>query len=85
MYTHGLNCDGGVESLQKQAQEANISLKETTVKVKHGYVGKPKGAAQIAAETGFIGLDGSLFIGRNYSMNVTSIKDPVRKWLQWIR
>ena len=42
-------------------------------------MGKPKGAAQITAEIGFIALDGLLTNGRKYYMNWTSIKDTVTK------
>jgi len=50
-------------------------LKEITGKVKPGYVGKPKGAAQIAAERGFISLDGLLENGKKY-INITLILIP---------
>ena len=75
----GLNSDGNAKALKIRAVEANIPIEVTTPKVIPGYVGKAKGAAQIAAERGFIGLDGLLSNGKKYSMNGTSTKDPVTK------
>ena len=42
-----------------------------------GYVGKPKGASQIACERGFIDLNGKLPNGRKMTMNGSSVKDGV--------
>ena len=75
----GLNSDGDVELLRKQAEEANILIKEITPKLIPGYIGKAKGAAKITAERGFIGLDELLSDGRKDSMNANSTKDPLTK------
>ena len=58
MEEKGLNTDGKVEQLKQRATEANIPISETTGKLIPGYIGKAKGALQIAAERGFISLDG---------------------------
>ena len=75
----GLNSDGNVKTLKARATEAGLPLTETTSKIIPGYVGKPKGAAQIAAERGFINLDGKLHNGKKYSMHGASTKDPITK------
>ena len=72
-----LNSDGKVDALRKRAADANIAIKETTGKIIPGYVGKPKGAAQIACERGFIDLSGNMVNGKKYSMNGKSMKDEV--------
>ena len=47
-----------------------IPLKETIPKVIPGYVDKARGAAQIAAERGFVGLDGLIQNGKKHSMKL---------------
>ena len=79
MEDRGLNSDGDVKSLRARAVTANLPIKEITPNVIPGYVGKPKGALQIAAERGFIDIDGILTNGNKYSMNGTSFKDPATK------
>ena len=56
----GLNSDDDVKTLIFRATEANITISRTSGKVISGYIGKPKGAAQITAEQGFNRLDGTL-------------------------
>jgi len=74
--TDGLNSNGSVKSLRKRAEEASIPIKQTTQKLILEYVGKAKGAVQVTAERGFIGLDGLLTNRRKYSINRNSITDP---------
>eukprot|EP00555_Chaetoceros_dichaeta_P003542 CAMPEP_0198253148 /NCGR_PEP_ID=MMETSP1447-20131203/3605_1 /TAXON_ID=420782 /ORGANISM="Chaetoceros dichaeta, Strain CCMP1751" /LENGTH=91 /DNA_ID=CAMNT_0043938691 /DNA_START=117 /DNA_END=392 /DNA_ORIENTATION=+ len=50
-------------------------LEETISKISPGYVGKPKGAAQVACKRGFIDLDGKLPSGDKRTLNGTSVKD----------
>ena len=71
----GLNTDGKVGQLKQRATEANIPFSQTTGKTIPGYIGKAKGALQIAAERGFISLDGKLADGKKASMRGTSKKD----------
>ena len=71
----GYNGEGKVADLQKQAKDADIPLTETNGKIIEGYIGKPKGAAQISCERGFLNLEGKLPNGTKCSMNGTSSKD----------
>ena len=71
----GINSDGNVKVLRQRAIEANLPLEETISKIIPGYVGKPKGAAQVACERGFIDLDGKLPSGDKFTLNGTSVKD----------
>ena len=73
----GMNSDGNVAELRSRANVANIPIVEEKGNIIEGYVGKPKGALQIACERGFIGLDGKLGNGRKVSMQGTSSKDGV--------
>jgi len=61
----GFNGNGSSADLIERAEEANISLTETKQKIVDGYVGKPKGAAQIACERGFLDDKGKLPNGTN--------------------
>lgn len=63
--------------LIERAEEANISLTETKQKIVDGYVGKPKGAAQIACKRGFLDDKGKLPNGTKCSLNGTSSKDKL--------
>ena len=71
----GLNTDGKVAQLKHRAIEADIPITETTGKLIPGYIGKPKGALQIAAERGFIDLDGKFANGKKATMHGISKKD----------
>lgn len=72
----GLNTDGKVTQLRQQATDANIPISVTASKIIPGYIGKAKGSHQIAAEQGFISLDGKLANGRKCTMYGTPNKDP---------
>ena len=71
----GFNGEGKVDQLRTRANEAGIPLTEITQKIVYGYVGKAKGAAQIACERGFVDLDGKLSNGAKFTMNGTLSKD----------
>ena len=73
----GFNGEGLVDVLRGRATEAGIPLTETIKKVKEGYVGKPKGGAQILFERGFINKDGKMSDGRKLTMNGTSSRDHI--------
>lgn len=73
----GFNGEGKVDTLKIRAMDAVIPLAMTKTKVVPGYVGKPKGAAQIACERGFITLDGNLPNGSKFTMHGTSSKNAV--------
>ena len=72
-----MNSDDNVAQLRAQAQQANIPITETMSIVVPGYIGKLKGAAQIACERGFIDLNGNLSNGRKMLMGGSSVKDAV--------
>ena len=75
--THGMNGDGNVEQLRGRATLASIPTTETKGRVVEGYVNKPKGAAQILCERGFIDLNGCFPDGSKVTMNGTTTKDPI--------
>ena len=56
----GYNTDFNIKILRQRATEVNVPLYETKSKIIPGYVGNPKGAAQIACTRGFINTDGML-------------------------
>ena len=49
-----------VKTLKQQATDVDLLWIETSKKIKARYVGKSKGAAQIATKRGFVHLDGTL-------------------------
>ena len=58
---HGLTSDGVIEILQQRAREANLPVQRLkNTDIIHGYINKPKGAAQIAYERGFLTKEGFL-------------------------
>ena len=52
-------------------------MTETNGKIIEGYIGNPKGAAQIAFEQGFLDDEGKLPKGTKCTMNGKSSKDTV--------
>ena len=72
-----INSDGLVEDLRKRAEEAIIPISETSGKVIEGYVGKPKGALQIACEREFCDLSGNDENGIKLTLHGASRKDPI--------
>ena len=73
----GLNSDGNVEQIRGRALLANIPIQQIKGKMNEGYVGKPKGAAQILFERGFVDSNLTLADGSKLCMNGTSTKDPI--------
>ena len=71
----GIISDGNVKVLIERVIEANLPLKETISKLIPGYVGKPKGAAQVACKRGFIDLNGKLPNGDKRTLNGISVKN----------
>ena len=66
-----------MEHFQEREKVANISITVTKEAVEEGYMGKPKGAAQIAYDRDFIDLEGKLADGRKSIMQGFSSKDAV--------
>ena len=66
-----------MKTLRERAKEANVPLIETKGKVILGYVGQPKGAAQIVCKQGFINLEGKLPNGNKITMSGTKEIDPL--------
>ena len=75
--TNSLNSDGLVAVLRARATLANIPITETKGEVIAGYVGKPKGAKEIACERGFFLPTGVLSNGKKVTLNGTPSKDAV--------
>ena len=73
----GLNTDGKVDQLRQRVTNVNIPLTETKGEVIPGYIGKPKGAQQIACERGLFLPTGLLPNGKKVSMNGKSLKHPI--------
>ena len=73
----GFNGDGLVHVLKTRATEAGIPITETVKQITEGYIGKPKGAAQILYDRGFANHEGKMLDGRKLTMNGTNSKDPI--------
>ena len=59
--------------------QCGLSIDKNECKKIDGYVGKPKGALQIACERGFVGLDGKLVNGKQATLDGGYTIDPVTK------
>ena len=75
---NGQSSDSNIDVLRARATQANLqTTRLRDKKIIPGYVGKPKGALQIACERGFITPDGLLPDKRKASLRGTVTTDPV--------
>jgi hypothetical protein len=72
----GINSKGNVPVLKDRCRQAGISLKKSLDNLTPGYVGKPKGAVQIAYERGFIDAQKKNASGKVVSWEGMIIKTP---------
>ena len=72
-----MNVEGNVKQLQERARVAGIPITKTKGIVEEGFMGKPKGAAQILIERGFLNLAGKLSDGQACTMKGASCKDDL--------
>ena len=73
----GLNLVGWVADLRERAQQADIPITESSIKIIPGYVNKPKGILQIAFERGFLDKSGKLHNGKKATLTCTRSKNPI--------
>jgi hypothetical protein len=72
-----MNVEGNAKQLQERARVAGIPITKTKGSVEEGFMGKPKGAAQILIERGFLSLAGKLSDGQACTMKGASCKDDL--------
>jgi hypothetical protein len=70
-----INSNGNVIVLKERCRQAGIALKKTVDSITPGYIGKPKGALQIAYERGFLDAEKKNAAGKVVSWEGTIIKD----------